>query len=112
MTDRKGFIGVKEFNPDIKEIARSTNQLLLGKSNNVNTVTLAVNAASTLVTLSNGQLGTATVILFQPQTANAAGALATMYENTALRNVSAGKFTLEHANNSETDRTFGYILVG
>lgn len=108
------FIGTKEQNPDLKqwvgEIARLSNRLLQGKTNNTDTLTLTANAASTTITLAAGRLGNDTVILLQPTTANAAGALATTYESA--RNVLTGTFTLTHTNNAQADKSFRYALVG
>jgi hypothetical protein len=48
------------------------------------------------------------VILLSPTTANAAAALATTYVSA----VTQGSFTLTHANNAQTDKTFGYVALG
>lgn len=94
----------------LRRIARVTNSLLQGKTNNTGSVTLTANAGSTVVTLASGRLGIDTVILMQPTTANAAGAIATTYESA--RDVSAGTFTLTHTNTASTDRVFKFVLVG
>lgn len=111
---RSGRIGVKEQSPDlpqwVAEIAKQSNELLNGRTNNYGTLTLTANAASTTITLAAGRLGNNTVILLQPTTANAAGAIATTYESS--RSVLNGTFTLTHTNNAQADKTFSYVLVG
>lgn len=88
-----------------RESARAVNGLLLGKSNNVYTVTLTAGVAVT--TISNSQITADTVAVLVPTTANAAAALATTYQTAA-----PGAITLNHANNAQVDRTFRYVLVG
>jgi hypothetical protein len=80
--------------------------LLNGQSRNGGTFTLAANVASTDVKDARFQSGQ--IVVFSPLTANAATALATTYVSART----AKQFTLAHANNAQTDRTFGYIFVG
>ncbi len=83
-------------------------QLIRGRSNATGTVTLTASQATTTVTTANGN-DNAQVLLF-PTTANAAAELAagTAYVST----VAAASFIVTHANNSQTDRTFGYLVIG
>jgi hypothetical protein len=90
---------------DPKKIVRSLRELAQGRSNGVGTVTLAAGATSTTVIDQNCAAGSH--IGLTPQTADASAALATTYIAT-----SNGSFTLTHANNSQTDRTFTYAIVG
>lgn len=96
----------------LRRVARVVNSLLLGKTNNVHSVTLTASQASTTVTLAAGLLGKDTVILFSPITANAAAEIGngTMYLSS--RDVLNNTFTVTHANNAQTDRTFSYVLIG
>lgn len=97
-----------------RRIARVVNSLLQGKTNNVGTVTLTTNAASTVITLPDGLLGADTVILFDPLTANAAADLygGAMYVTTANRNVLSKTITITHPNNANADKAFRYTLIG
>lgn len=92
------------------EMARSVGLLFQGKSNNTGTLTLAANAASTV--LSDSRLTINSVVLFDPLTVNAAAELAagTLYTLTADRNNLAWSVT--HANGVSIDRTFRYMIVG
>ena len=84
------------------------NNIMRGKTNNVAEVTLTASAASTVVT--NLVAGPDSCILFMPLTANAAAAMAagTMYVSAQDKQ----EFTITHANNAQTDRSFRYIVVG
>jgi hypothetical protein len=46
--------------------------------------------------------------LFMPTTANAAAELATMFVSSRGKQT----FTITHANNGQTDRTFKYVVIG
>jgi hypothetical protein len=88
------------------------NGLMQGKSNNYGSVTLTANAASTTVTEAPNRISSTSVILFMPTTANAASEIGagTMYvSSTSPAN---NTFTIAHANNAQTDRTYRYIIVG
>jgi hypothetical protein len=69
------------------------------------TVTLAAGTTTTAVT--NLAMARENHVFLTPQTANAAGALATTYVSTRGQRT----FTLTHANTVTTDRTFSYIIV-
>ena len=93
---------------DPAAFATAISELYAGRSNASGSVTLAPGAASTVASAPNcGPL--AAVFLFQ-QTANAAAAFATTF--VAPANVRAGSFTISHANNAQTDRTFFYVCIG
>lgn len=83
-------------------ILQSIRDLFHGRSNAVGTVTLTPNSATTVVNALN--IGADTKIFLTATTANAAAEAG----GTALRvsSVGAGTFTITHANNSQTDRTF------
>lgn len=93
---------------DLSKFAFSIQQLASGRSNAVGTVTLTANAASTVVTAQNCGAGSVPVPV--PMTANAAAEVGagTLYVSA----VANGSFTLTHANNSQTDRTFGWVALG
>ena len=93
---------------DPRKVATAINQLAQGRSNAVGTVTLVANATTTVVTAKN--CGAGSVVLLSPLTAHAAAELGngTIYVSA----VANGAFTLTHANNAQTDRTFGYVAIG
>ena len=89
-------------------IIHAIRELAQGRSNATGEFTLTESAAETTVTAIN--CGLNSVILLMPRTANAAAALATTY--IADGDVGQGEFTVTHANNAQTDRTFGYVIQG
>lgn len=91
-----------------REIAFAVHELINGRGNNTGKVTLTASATATVVQRTNGNVGSA-VLLF-PMTANAAAAVTTTYVTQA--NVTSTGFTITHASNAQTDRTFFYIVVG
>lgn len=90
----------------LKRVSLVVNGLLLGQSNNVGQVTLAVAPATTTV-ITNPRITARTVLLLSPTTATAAAALATLYAVATN-----GSVTITHAANAAADQTFGYALVG
>ena len=89
----------------INEIIIKANAVINGAGNNTSTVTLA--ASTTTTTVTDQRCGPDAYVGLMPTTANAATALATSYV-TATK----GSFTITHASNTETDRTFRYCIVG
>jgi hypothetical protein len=77
-----------------------------GKTNNTGTVTLADGSSTTTVT--DRRAGADSVITFMPTTANAASDLPNLYVSSR----SDGQFELTHTNNSQQDRTYGYVITG
>jgi len=93
---------------DPRQTAQAVNLLIDGKFNSTGTVTLTASADSTAVT--DYRAGPDSVIVFTPTTANAAAEQGggTMYLSARAKQ----GFTITHANNSQTDRTFLYIVIG
>lgn len=91
---------------DLFRIVRGIRDLFEGRRNTAGSFTLTANAASTVVTHAN--FGAASVPHWKPSTANAAAALATTYVSARAN----GSFTISHANNAQTDRTFYYSIDG
>lgn len=85
-----------------QRLAQGIRDLFAGRSNAVGTVTLTANSATTVVSALN--VGADSRVFLMATTANAAAEAG----GTALRisSVGAGTFTVTHANNSQTDRTF------
>ena len=110
------FLHAPDSLPDVSEwcrrMSRVINGAMQGKTNNTSdtAVTLTANAATTTVTEAPNRIGETTVILFMPTTANAATAMANVYVSS--RSVANNTFTITHANNAQTDRTFNYVLIG
>jgi hypothetical protein len=79
-----------------------------GRSLAVSSVTLAANAATTTVTFQNCSQNAQ--VFLSPRTANASAEVGagTIY----VSSVSNGSFVLTHANNAQTDRTFGFAVFG
>lgn len=92
----------------LRQMATVINGVLDGRQNNVGEVTLTASSATTVVT--ERRCGTDSVITLMPKTANAASELGngTLY----VSSVTTESFTLTHANNAQSDRTFGYEVTG
>lgn len=91
---------------DPRAIALAVRQIAAGKINSTGTVTLT--ASTTTTQVDDERAGGDSVILLMPSTANAATAVATTYVSARSKQ----SFTLTHANNAQTDRTFGYVILG
>lgn len=87
-------------------IAETVNKILSGRANNVGSLTLTANTTTT--TVSDNQFESGMVPLLIPTSANAATATANVYVSARAN----GSFTLTHANNAQTDRTFLYVRWG
>jgi hypothetical protein len=88
-------------------IVRTVIELCKGHSNAIGSVTLAANATTTTVPAPT--CSETSIPQLTPQTPHAAAEIGngTLY-------VTAGReaFTINHANNSQTDRTFGWYVAG
>jgi hypothetical protein len=89
-------------------IVNAVRQLMQGRSNAAGSVTLTASSATTTVTAPNCAPG-AQVFLF-PRTAHAGAELAA--GGCYVSAVASGGFTVTHANNAQTDRTFSYVCLG
>jgi hypothetical protein len=98
------------FHPDDNEhrrqIAQCLNGVMQGQLNNTLTVTLAANAATT--TVSDARIGSTSILLPMPTTANAAAALGGLY----VTGIAKQTAVLNHANNAQVDKTFVFAIVG
>jgi hypothetical protein len=101
-------IGVGGDEKDLRRYAMAIQELSAGRSNASNTVTLTASAASTVVSFDNCSADS--IPLLVPMTANAAAEVGagTIY----ISAVSHRSFTIKHANNAQTDRTFGFVCIG
>lgn len=90
---------------DLRSAILKLNAVINGGGNNTGTVTLTASATTTTVT--DTRASNTSIVVLMPTTANAAAALSTTYISSTL-----GSFTLTHANNAQTDRTFNYAIIG
>lgn len=94
-----------------RQVADKINQIARGRLDSAGEVTLTAGAASTVVD-TDGALFThsGSAVLLSPLTAHAAAEMGagTLYVSSR----SNGSFTLTHANNAQTDRTFTYVVLG
>src|SRR5215467_11237146 len=90
------------------KIVRAVRELLDGRSNAVGSFTLTANATSTTVIAPN--CGVASTVLLTPMSAHAGAEVSggALYVSV----VANGSFTVAHANNSQTDRTFRFAAFG
>ncbi len=84
--------------------------VMTGKTNNTSTVTLAASAATTTIT--DARLGRGTLVILVPTTANASAEVAAGAFFQTYPNATKEKVVLNHANNSQVDRTFAFALIG
>lgn len=84
------------------------NALGRGRSNAIGSVTLTASTTTTSVTAVN--CGPDSMVILFPQTPHAANDMATT--NVAASDVTQGAFTITHANNARTDRTFWFVCLG
>ena len=84
------------------------NQMVDGKTNNFDTVTLTANAATT--TYTNPLIKPATRVFLFPMTANAAAIVAATYITAA--NITDGQAVITHTNNANADKIFAALLIG
>jgi hypothetical protein len=92
---------------DLTKYAFAIQQLAQGRSNAVGTFTLTASAGSTTVTAPN--CGADSVVLVMPTTAHAAAEIG---NGTLYTTAANGSFTVTHANNSQADRTYGFVCLG
>jgi hypothetical protein len=91
-----------------RDIYNTIFRLRQGKSENVGEITLTANVATTV--LNDPRLSIQSLIAWDPKTPNAT---AELYGGTMFPSVrSSGQFTITHANNAQTDRSFFYAVIG
>lgn len=108
MTTPSGYVGLPVTGADGRAVAAVVNRLNQGKLNCTGSVTLTASQATT--TIGDPRLTGGSVILLMPKTANAAAELGAGTLFVTGRN--KGAATLNHANNTQTDRDFDYIVIG
>ena len=90
-----------------RDVASVVNQLVDGKSNAKGSFTLTASATTT--TVSDLRVGEDSIINFVPITANAAAEIGAGGIFISTRADSS--FTITHANNSQSDRTYIYTVT-
>ena len=91
-----------------RDVSFVVNNIMNGKINSTGTLTCTASAATTAVT--DQRAGKTSVILLMPLTANAA---TEQGNGTIFVSTRADKsFTVTHANNSQSDRNFAYVIIG
>lgn len=95
---------------DLKKIILALQQLAAGRSNATGTVTLAQNAATTVVTTRTGTCFSTSVPILIPTTANAATEFGA--GSWYISSVGVDTFTITHVNSATASRTFSYVIVG
>ena len=98
-------------NPEItieylRQLANAINLASEGKLNANGEITLDAN--STTTTLTNELISANSVIHLTPTTANAAAVAGSLYPSSQIK----GEATLTHANDSNTDKTFKFSILG
>jgi len=93
-----------------RELGEQAARIMRGKTNNIMTGTLTASAAAS--TFTDERIGWDSMIIAEPLTANAATELygGSMYVTESGR--VNGSVTFAHANNSQTDRNFRFLVVG
>lgn len=86
-------------------LAERQREMSLGQLNNFGTVTFTASQRTTVVT--DPRVSAASKIFFAPETQNAAGEVGFWVSSKG-----DGTFTITHANDARTDRTFSYIVIG
>lgn len=92
----------------IGRIVQAIIELVMGRQNSVGDVTLTPGTTTTVVSFPNCSKDSR--VFLEPQTANAAGALATTYIKRA--DILQKQFTITHANSATADRTFSFLVIG
>ena len=89
----------------LRSLAEASHLLFEGKINSISTVTLTASSATS--TLTDTRIGPDSFIGFMPTTANAKTE-GTPYVTARGKQTA----TLNHANNSQSDRTYIYAILG
>lgn len=98
-------------NPEMYELVVKVQEIMAGKLNNLNSVTLTASATTT--TLIDPNIGPNSLIVWDPLTLNAKAAFdnAAFYVS-ARGTTTKGRATINHASSANTDQTFNYGVFG
>ncbi len=89
----------------VRKLTDAVRQVIEGKNNATGTFTLTPSATTTVVKAPSCTPDSE--VFITPQTADAANDMAT----TSII-AGNGQFTVTHANNARSDRTFGFVVLG
>ncbi len=91
-----------------RDFSQRISELIQGRSNATETVTLTANVTSTVV--AKETINENAECFLSPRTATAAAGIAsgTIY----ISAVTGGSLTITHDSNAATDRTFGLLIIG
>jgi hypothetical protein len=93
---------------DLKRVILSLQQIAAGRSNAVGSVTLTASATTTTVSDDNCAEGSTPILT--PTTAHASAEIGA--GTICISAVANKSFTITHASNTQTDRTFKYAILG
>jgi hypothetical protein len=93
---------------DLQRIVDAIMQLNEGRQASIGDLTLRANQATTVVSFPN--CSTECRVFLFPQTANAAAAVPTTY--ILKVDILRRQFTINHANNAQTDKDFSFLCIG
>lgn len=90
----------------MRRIAIALNEVIDGRIESNGNITLSASASTTAV--KDRRVGKDSLIIFMPLTANAVNESPYVQTSDIVKN----QFTVNHANNSQTDRNYRYIILG
>ena len=99
-------LSVPDQSVHLRRLSLALNNTIAGKINSTGSATLTASATTT--TLTDERIGSGSIILFMPTTANASTAYANLYVSARIE----GSATLTHSSSANTDQTFGYVIFG
>lgn len=91
-----------------RQIISAIRELIQGRNNATGSVTLTANVTTTTVNKPTLNSGAKPILIARTVNAAAEQAAGSMYVSA----IAAGSFTITHANNAQTDRTFDYVSLG
>lgn len=94
----------------VKDVADIITAMQRGRHNNVGTVTLTANSATT--TLADARIAADSAVIIVPTTANASAEIGAGTLHISEIGRVNGSIVITHANNAQTDRTFRYAIMG
>lgn len=94
----------------VKDIADIITAMQRGRHNNVGTVTLTANSATT--TLTDARIAADSAVIIVPTTANASAEIGNGTIFISESNRVNGSIVITHANNAQADRTYRFAIMG
>jgi hypothetical protein len=94
----------------VKDVADIITAMQRGRHNNVGTVTLTANSATT--TLTDARIAADSAVIIVPTTANASAEIGAGTLHISEIGRVNGSIVITHANNAQADRTYRYAIMG